>query len=570
VSGTARAIMLAALCLGVLLVGVELFITAVALPRIIVDLSGWTDLRRASWIITAYLIAYIAATPLAGRAADRFGLPALMMGSLALFAAGSLLAGSAQSLELLVVARAIQGAGAGAIVPLATAGASHLYTGHARSRALGFVGAATFLGMALGPLLGAVALQGLELRDPLAALGIWGGPLVDLLAPSWRWVFYLTVPLSILALIYVWAASPGWDVKPGRASMDTLGAILFSVALTSGLLAITLLGEQTESLPLVPVAAVIALLAGALAAWRMLRTPEPFLDLRLFGDRVFSGAVLVSLLTGYALATAIVGVATFIDRVRFQGPEEQGILLGPLALAMAVGAFVSGFAVRRIDATLVTLVGLAASIAGLLVLSTVRIDTELAVPLAAVSLFGLGFGLTVTPRTTAAVEAAGRAAFGMASGIVTVARMVGMGLGMAILTAFATTRIDAVSRAIEDQAFRDSILPPDLVGAPLGDPLVLDALEHWASGEAAQVLGQLFIVAAGVLLVTAVPAWLMRSPSARRVRRSPAGGARGRPAEAGASAGLPDAAGGPADRDEDAGLDVEAGDDAGDAIATGF
>jgi MFS family permease len=241
----------------------------------------------------------------------------------------------------------------------------------------------------------------------------------------------------------------------------------------------------------------------------MLRVPEPFLDLRLFRDRVFSGAVLVSLLTGYALATAIVGVATFVDRVRFQGPEEQGVLLGPLALAMALGAFLSGFAVRRIDGTVVTMAGLATSIVGLLLLSTVRLETELVVPLVAVSLFGLGFGLTVTPRTTAAVEAAGRAAFGMASGTVTVARMVGMGLGMAILTAFATTRIDAVTVAIEDQAFRDSILPPALVGAPLGDPLVLDALERWASGEAATVLGQLFVVAAGVLLLTAIPAWLM-------------------------------------------------------------
>jgi MFS family permease len=518
-SPASRAVMLAALCLGVLLVGIELFITAVALPRIIVDLSGWTDLRRASWVITAYLIAYIAATPLAGRAADRFGLPVLMMASLALFGLGSLVSGAAQSLEQLVIARVIQGAGAGAIVPLATAGASHLYSGHARSRALGFVGAATFLGMALGPVIGALVLEHLQLRDALASIGIWGGTLVDALAPSWRWIFYITAPLSALALIYVWAASPGWSVKPGRSSMDAIGATLFSIALTSGLLAITLVGEQTEGdLPLVPIAAGIALLGGALAAWRMLHTPEPFLDLRLFADRVFSGAVLVSLLTGYALATAIIGVATFVDRVRFAGPEEQGLLLGPLALAMALGAFVSGFAVRRVDGMIVTMIGLATSILGLLTLSTVRIDTDLLVPMASVSLFGLGFGLTVTPRTTAAVEAAGRAAFGMASGTVTVARMVGMGLGMAILTAFATTRIDAVSKAIEDQAFRDSILPSELVGAPLGDPMVLDALERWASNEAADVLGQLFIVAAIVLLVTAIPAWLMHGHGSRAGR----------------------------------------------------
>jgi len=156
-------------------------------------------------------------------------------------------------------------------------------------------------------------------------------------------------------------------------------------------------------------------------------------------------------------------------------------------------------------------------VAGLVALSTVRIESELIVPIAAVSLFGLGFGLTVTPRTTAAVEAAGRAAFGMASGTVTVARMVGMGLGMAILTAFATTRIDSVTLAIGDQAFRDSILPASLVGEPLGNPLVLAALEQWASGVAATVLGQLFIVAALVLVAAALPAWWMR-------RRSPGAG----------------------------------------------
>ena len=510
-SSAARAVMLAALCLGVLLVGIELFITAVALPRIIVDLSGWTDLRRASWIITVYLIAYIAATPLAGRAADRYGLPQLMIGSLGLFALGSLLCGAAQSLDQMVVARAIQGAGAGAIVPLATAGASHLYAGHARSRAVGLVGAATFMGMAIGPLLGTLVLANLQLRDALAAIDIQGGTALDFLVPAWRWVFYISAPLAVLALIYVWAASPDWDVPPGRSSMDALGAVLSSTALLSGLLAITLLGDDSQGdLPVAGLAAAVAIVTALLAARRMLRVPEPFLDLRLFRDRIFSGAILVSLLTGYALATAVVGMAAFIDRVRFAGPEEQGLVLGPMALGMAIGAFGSGLASRRVDGTVVTLVGLGAGMIGLLVLSTVRIDSDLALPVGAVSLFGLGFGLTVTPRTTSAVEAAGRAAYGMASGTVTVARMAGMALGMAVLTAYATTRIDSVSLAITDQAYRDSILPPELVGAPLGDPLVLDALERWASAEAATVLGQLFILAALVLLAAAVPAWMMR------------------------------------------------------------
>ena len=202
-SRASRAVMLAALCLGVLLVGIELFITAVALPDIFFDLSGWTELRRASGIVTAYLVAYIAAMPLAGRAADRFGLPGLMIGALIVFAIGSVVCGAAGSLEMLVFGRVIQGAGAGAILPVATAGASHLYAGHARSRALGFIGAATFLGMALGPVLGAFVLEFLQLEDALAHRGIWSGPVVDLFVPGWRWVFYITAPLALLAMIYI-------------------------------------------------------------------------------------------------------------------------------------------------------------------------------------------------------------------------------------------------------------------------------------------------------------------------------------------------------------------------------
>ena len=226
---------------------------------------------------------------------------------------------------MLVFGRVIQGAGAGAILPVATAGASHLYDGHARSRALGLIGAATFLGMAIGPLLGAIILEVLDLRDALASAGIWGGAAVDYLVPAWRWVFYVTAPLALLAAIYVWAASPDWDVTPGSSRMDAVGAVLFSVRSPQVSWPITLIGDEPQAgVPVIPVATVISVVTGFAAMVRMLRVPEPFLDLRLFADRVFSGAVLVSLLTGYALATAIVGMAAFIDRVRFAGPEEQG------------------------------------------------------------------------------------------------------------------------------------------------------------------------------------------------------------------------------------------------------
>jgi hypothetical protein len=129
---------------------------------------------------------------------------------------------------------------------------------------------------------------------------------------------------------------------------------------------------------------------------------------------------------------------------------------------------------------------------------------------AASLLFGLGFGLTVTPRSTAAVEALGRRAFGLASAAVTVARMIGMAVGLAVLTALGSNRIEALSVVLTDQAARDAVLPPELRGRPLQDGLVVDVLERWAAGEASAILSGLFAVAAIVTLAAVVPALAMR------------------------------------------------------------
>ena len=175
---------------------------------------------------------------------------------------------------------------------------------------------------------------------------------------------------------------------------------------------------------------------------RGLRRPDPFLDPRLFRSVSFSSAALVSLLTGFAFATAIIGGAVFVDRVLYGGPDDQRLALGALAAATAVGALVSGFAVRVLSLRLVTLVGLVLSAAMLFLMSRWSTETAIGAIALALGLFGLGFGLTVTPRSTAAVESAGRASFGMASAIVTVARMIGMAIGVSILTAAGSTRIN--------------------------------------------------------------------------------------------------------------------------------
>jgi len=518
-SRQARWLLLAAMSAGALMVGVELMVTAVALPNILASLADWTQLRRASWVVNGYLLAYIATMPLAGRAADRYGLPRLLMLALAAFAAGSVASGMAQNLDQLVVARAIQGIGGGAIVPLATAGASLLFGGQSRARALGIVGACTFLGMALGPFVGATILEVLDFGPMLAHAGTTGTLLASLIVPSWRWIFFMGAPLAVLVMLYVWAAAPYWPEERHAGGVDALGAGLFTACLAAGLLALTSLGDTNTSGLFGPLLyGAVCVIAGVLAIVPSLRTPDPFLDLRIFANRIFSGAVLVSLLTGYGFATAIIGAAVFVDRVRYQGADEQRVVLGALALATAIGALGSGFALRHVRIVPLSIFGLALAVGGLLALSTASPQTPLIQLIGALAVFGFGFGLTVTPRSSAAVEALGRRAFGVASAGVTVARMAGMAIGLAVLTGFGSNRIQALSLVLTDQAARDAVLPPDLRGRPLEDFLVVNALEHWAAGQAAGILAGIFLVAAVVTATALFPTLAMRgrTPSVER------------------------------------------------------
>jgi MFS family permease len=528
--------LLAVFGIGVFLAGLELMITATALPSILLDLAvtdqlgkpAFSELRHASWIINGYLLAYVVAMPLAGRLADVWGARRLFLGALVVFVVGSLVAGRGQTLDELIAGRVIQGIGGGVLVPVGTAAASHLFEGHARPRALGIIGALTFLGMAAGPFLGAAILGGFSVSNGLDRLGVADPSAVrDVLTPAWRWVFYVNVPIGIIALCIAWAASHGWETPRRRAGPDVVGAVVWSVALAAALGATTLIGISDIGGP-DPLVVGVALVALAIAATlvtivRGFRRPDPFLDPRLFRSVAFSSAALVSLLTGFAFAVAIIGGAVFVDRVLYGGPDQQRFALGALAGATAIGALVSGFAVRVLSLRLVTFAGLLLCTATLWLMSGWTPAVTIGTVALVLGGFGLGFGLTVTPRSTAAVESAGRASFGMASAIVTVARMIGMAIGVAILTAYGSTTIDRLYDGLFSAANPDgwkAVIPVELRDRPLHDGLVVNALEAWAAREASGILVGMFLVA-GVVTIIAIPPGLALGRRTRRLTADP-------------------------------------------------
>ncbi len=346
-------VLLATFGVGVFLAGLELMITAVALPSIVTNLGDWTELRKASWIINAYLLVYVVTMPLAGRVADLWGSRRLFLGALVVFVVGSALAGRAQSLDELIAARLVQAVGGGVLVPVATAAASHLYGGHARPRALGVIGALTFLGMAAGPFVGAAILSSVNVEAALARGGVDAPAAVDALAPAWRWVFYLNVPIGIVALALAWAAGSGWDTPRRAGRVDVPGAVLFSAALGTALVGVTIVGARSEHGgvdPTIvgPVLLLVALAATIATVVVAFRRADPFLDPRLFRHRGFSSATIVSLLTGYGLATAIVGGALVPLLQGIRGTARFGYL------AIMACAILAGFglaAIRRRWAT---------------------------------------------------------------------------------------------------------------------------------------------------------------------------------------------------------------------------
>ena len=362
--------------------------------------------------------------------------------------------------------------------------------------------------MAVGPAYGAWVLLNVAL--PIPGLDLVG----------WQWIFFLNVPAAIVTLLLLYVVAGGVETPRARAASTLAGRCSSRFTLVAGVGALSLAGQRGWGDPLILAGLAVAALSAAAFVLRGLRQAAPLIDPRLFADTRFAASNGVSLLTGYTLATAIIGGPVFVNRVLNAGADRSAAALTALTLAIAVGAVVGGFGSGLVGQRLTAVAGVGLTVIGLWLAAGWGVDTDLARLQRDLAIFGAGFGLTVSPRAAAAVEAAGASAYGVASAMLQVTRTIGMSVGLALLTSIGQNRIDELNALVNDPARRDALVTslghPEFVGVdPHGSVALVDLLESWSRGEAADVLRLVLQIAVAVAVVTLIPALLVER------RRSP-------------------------------------------------
>ena len=410
--------LIAGLMVGLFLSSTEQSVVATALPTMAGELGG---ANRIAWVVSAYLLTSTVVTPLYGKLSDLYGRRIVYQGAIAIFVGGSLLCGLAQTMNQLVAARAIQGAGGGGLMSLAFVILGDVVSPRERGRYIGvFTGVFAFSAIS-GPL--------------------WGGLLVDTV--GWRWVFLLIVPAGLVALA-VTNVGLRLPFVTRQRPIDWLGALLL-VGASTALILVPIWGGTTfpwGSLPLVLVAATGVVLT-AVFLWQETRAAEPILPLRLFGDRTISAVFGM----GFGLMFAIIAVSTFmpffLQVSRGASATASGLMLVPQTLGITIMATLSGRLVSRSGRYKWTLVtGPAIAFVGLLLLSSIDAETSFVQLAPYLVLMGVGMGFIFPNLTLAVQNAAAMEDLGVATSTANFFRNMGAAFGAAVVGAALNSQLD--------------------------------------------------------------------------------------------------------------------------------
>jgi EmrB/QacA subfamily drug resistance transporter len=471
-------VILGGLMAGMFLAALDQSIVGTALPQIV---SEFNSLDKLSWVVTAYLLTSTASTPLWGKISDLYGRRPLFQAAIITFLAGSVLAALSQNIEELIGFRAVQGLGAGGLLSLAFATIGDVIPPRERGRYMGYFGAVFGLSSVAGPLLGGLLTDG----------------------PGWRWIFWINLPIGLVALGIVTARLKLPHVRRSH-QIDYLGAATVTGAVTALLLAVSWSGPGngwTDGITLgLLVGAAVLAVAFVLIE---LRVSEPIIPMDLFKGRIFAGNAAYAFLLGFAMFGALIFLPLYLQAVKDLSPTRSGLALLPMIIGIFSASIPSGQLMSRTGRYKIypiasaILVGVA-----MLLLSTIALDTpywQLAIYM---FVMGAGLGLSMQIIVTAAQNSVSRKHMGTATSTMTFFRSMGGAIGTAVYGAVLTSRLKVHLEDVVPAAAKGSI---DSLAKAANSVQALHMMPQpgrgWALSSLVAAMGDVFLVSLPFLAV---------------------------------------------------------------------